>query len=178
MLPVPPTLGKQIMLSSTEHQIELRAAIGTDLGSARHLAMHLFGSDDDELAIDMLGEIANIFMGTLKAEFSSASLAITGGLPADLDPEQVLRPSVIFNHQESFMLVLDTARIVVHLGMRAKANVFLPPLSLAEGMILAKDLHNGRGMLVLSKGTRLSMTMVEKVRCITSPVSRIEVMAP
>lgn len=170
-----PSHGKQIILASAEHQLELRAAIATDLQSARSLAMHLFGSNEDDLALDMLGELANIFMGTLKTSFSEEGLAITGGLPEDVAAELVLRPSVTYKHQESFALMIETARLVVHLGLRSRTNVMRQASALVEGMVLAKDLMNTRGVLLLSGGTRLSASMIEKVKGAVAPNSMVEV---
>lgn len=167
-----------IILSNVEHQLEMRVAIGADRVSARGLAVHMFGSDEAELAVDLLGEIANVFMGTMKAAFSAESIAYTGGLPSPIGTGEVLRPGVTYPHQQAFVLLIGDAALTVHIGLRSKANVFLSPGKLCEGMVLARDVINARGALLLTGGTRLSLSMIERVRNGLPPTAQLEVMAP
>lgn len=168
----------RITLSSVEHQIELQLTIATDRVSARDLVVHQFGEDDPGLFGDLVGEMANIFMGALKTAFNTEHLPVTGSLPAAIEPREVLATGVTFKHQEAFILCLGAAHVFVHLGLRSKANVFLLPTALNEGMVLAKDLFNARGMMLLNGGTRLSLGMVEKIRGSVGPQTQVEVMAP
>lgn len=139
--------------------------------------MHLFGEGED-LVSDMLGELCNVFMGTLKSTLSAENIPYTGGLPSAVEPELILRPQVTYQHQSAFVLHLSDARLVVHVGLRSKANSFVPLKSLAEGMVLAKDVFNMRGVMLVTSGTRLSSSMVEKLRTNLDPKIKVEVMAP
>lgn len=167
-----------IVLSNVDSQLELRVAVGADHKSAQTLALHLFGPEETGLTDDLLGELANIFMGVMKTALGETSLAYTAGLPAPTAPEEVLRPAVTYKHQEAFVLLVNDAKVVIHLGLRSKANVFLSASCLGEGMVLAKHIHNSRGMLLLSSGTRLSLSMIERVRTAIEPKAQVEVMAP
>jgi CheY-like chemotaxis protein len=166
-----------ILLLDAQHQLELRVAVGADNDSARKLAIHLFGPDSEDLAGDVLNEVTNIFMGTLKTGFSAESFAFVSGLPAPVQTEHLLRPPVTFKLQEAFALTFADASLVVHLGLRSKANVMVTPSGLREGMVLAKDVLNARGMLLINGGTRLSLNMVEKLQAVLEPKSQVEVMA-
>jgi CheY-like chemotaxis protein len=164
-----------ILLSSVQDQLEVRIAVGAETASARQLAIHMFGPDSDDLATDMLGELTNIFMGALKNSFHAESLPFTGGLPAMIEPARLSEP---FKHQQSFLLGIDQARLVVHLGLRSKANVHLAAAALREGMVLAKDVFNARGLMLLAGGTRLSLNMIERLHNALAPKVLVEVMAP
>ena len=174
----PATHASCIMLSNVEHQLEIRIGVGADVASGKLLSVHMFGPEETDLVPDMLNEIANILMGTLKTAFSSESLAFTGGLPQPLNPEEVLRPTIMYGYQFAFAIQMAGATITVHLGIHSKANLFLPPAGLKEGMVLAKDVFNARGVLMLHAGTRLSQNMLGKIAEFLPEKTRLEVVAP
>jgi DNA-binding response OmpR family regulator len=174
----PPTHACTIALSNAQHQLEMRIALGTDDASGKHLAVHMFGPEGTDMIGDMMTELANNLMGTLKTSLSSESLAFTGGLPQPLDAKEVLRPSAVYNHQIAFAMRMADAAILVHVSIRSKANLFLRPAVLREGMVLAKDVFNARGQLMLHAGTRLSLNMVEKISGFMAEKSQLEVVAP
>lgn len=168
----------RIMLLNASDQIEFRIAVGADSHSARGLCMHLFGEDGEDLAGDMLSELGNILMGAVKTALSAESIPFTGGLPEAIEADHILRPTVTFKHQNALDLLMGDARVVVHLGIRSKANLFVTAAGLHEGMILAKDVFNARGLMVLNGGTRLSRNMIEQLEKFLPPKATVEVMAP
>ncbi len=172
-----PELACAIVLTSVEHQLELRIALGVDRTSARDLAMHMFGEVDDELAADMTCELSNIFMGALKTSFSSEEIPFASGLPQTIENERVLAPEATFRLQDTFALAIATSKIVVHLGVRSLAPLQVHLGRLEEGMVVAKDIFNARGLLLLSGGTRLSLNMIERMQNTLSKKLEVEVMA-
>lgn len=174
----PEGLGASILLLGAASELETRIAIAVDAQSASSLAMHLFGDHDAGLAQEVLNELTNIFMGTLKTAFSNENIVFTGGLPQAAPVGGVLRPPMPFRFQETALLEAGDARIVVAVGLRSRANVLVVAGELREGMVLAKDVANARGMLLLNGGTRLSAHMVERLRANVAARQEIEVMAP
>jgi DNA-binding response OmpR family regulator len=172
------SLGCAISLSHATYQLEARIAIGAEMKSARKLAMHLFGEEGDDLMGDMLNELANLFMGALKTSFSSENFAFTGGLPETVSPDYVVRPTATYKHQETFVLGIDDSRLLIYLGMRSKANTMLTAAGLREGMVVAKDVFNARGVMLVTSGTRLSLNMVEKLKQLLTPKHMVEVTVP
>lgn len=173
-----PSLGCAISLSHAAHQLEARIAIGADSRSARRLAVHMFGDEGDDLMGDMLNELANLFMGALKTSFSAESFTFTGGLPETISADYVLRPPATYKRQETFSMAIADSRLLVYIGMRSKANLFLASSGLREGMVVAKDVFNARGLMLVNGGTRLSLNMVEKLRSLLTPKHLVEVTAP
>ncbi|MEZ4221956.1 MAG: hypothetical protein R3B13_13570 [Polyangiaceae bacterium] len=153
-----------IVLSNPELQLEMRVALGVDAASAEALTVHLFGEDSAELEGDMLGELANMFMGGLKDGFSRESLAFTGGLPENFEPGAFLDYTKNCQIVEGFVLVAEGARIAIRVGVSSKKNQSVGAAGLREGMVLAKDVFNARGMLLVTAGTRLSSTMADRLR--------------
>lgn len=167
-----------IVLSNVQERVEVRIALGCDAASARHLATHVFGPDGADLGADMLTELANIFMGTLKSALNGETLAFTGGLPESIESDQILRPLVPYSRQQAFTLQAADATVLVHAGVRSKANLFVKVGKLKEGMIVFRDFYNARGLLLAQSGTRLSRTTIEKIGGTSPPATMLEVMAP
>lgn len=166
-----------ITLMNVEHELELRVAVGLNEASGKHLAVHLFGPEGEDLIADTLGEVGNIFMGTMKTAFTSDSLAFTGGLPEPIGTDLVLRPALTYKLQEAFSLTLVDSKLVVHLGLRSKANLALTALQLKEGMVVGKDVFNPKGLMMINAGTRLSANMIEKLKTALGPKQSVQVMA-
>ncbi len=172
------SLGCAISLTHAAQQLEIRLAVGADVRSARRLAVHMFGEEGDGLMGDMLNEVANLFMGTLKTSFSSEEIFFTAGLPETISGDYVARPPSTYKKQEAMALAIEDSRLTVYLGIRSKANQFLGASGLREGMVVAKDVFNLRGLMLVNGGTRLSLNMVEKLRHLLAPKQLIEVTAP
>lgn len=168
-------MGCSIMLSNVESELQLRIGLGVDAHSANDLTVHLFGEAGDDLAGDMIGELANICMGTLKRTFGDFSVSFTGGLPEKIANDLVLRPDETFTHQQAFAISVASAKIALHLGIISTSNTMKSIRALREGMVLAKDLYNARGILLVNGGTRLSSAMVDKLFRMLPPELEVEV---
>jgi CheY-specific phosphatase CheX len=174
----PQGFGCVILLSNVAQELEIRIGIAIDAAGALVLALNLFGEEGNDLAQDLLSELANIFMGALKSDLSAHSIAFIGGLPAATGPESVTRPPNVYQYQEAFRLIVQNRSLTVHVGLRSKANVRLTRAGLREGMVIAKDLCNAGGLLLIKGGTRLSETMIERLESQVGERETIEVNAP
>ncbi len=172
----PMGLASSVVLLNVQQQLELRIAVAASPSSAKALAMHLFGEDSTEMAEDMLSELTNILMGTLKAKFGAESISFAAGIPGKIGPAEVMQPKTTYQRQEVFQLSLLNEQVLIHLGVRSKANMLIAVPGLQEGMVLAKNVFNARGMLLLNEGTRLSTNMVEHIQSILPPKQMVEVM--
>ncbi|MFO0612810.1 MAG: response regulator [Polyangiaceae bacterium] len=164
-----------ILLSSAEHQFEMRVALSCDRAAASVLSQHLFGEDSEELQSDVLSELANISMGALKSSLGRESIALTGSLPQVIEPSNVDGFVAGCQRQELLSLGVQSHRVCVRVGLLLKRNVLVPAGSLVEGMIVAKDVFNARGMLLLAGGMRLSSTGAERLRLALPAKQPIEV---
>ncbi|MFO0556246.1 MAG: hypothetical protein U0271_48160 [Polyangiaceae bacterium] len=168
-------LARGIVLANVDQQLEVRVALATDAKSARTFTTHLFGEDSSDLEADMLGELANMAMGALKAAFAKESVPFTGGLPEALPPNRFLQFNAQCVHVEQFALAVHDARIFVRVGIHSKRNVLVGAPALQEGMVLAKDVFNAKGMLLLTAGTRLSATSADRLRQALARTQSVEV---
>jgi hypothetical protein len=166
-----------IQLISGAHGVQIRIGVGADNKSALLLASKLFGPDAKDLVDDMFGEVANVIMGGMKTHFSAENLPFTGGLPVPLPPRELTLSTTPFAHRHLFAIDIGGARLTLHLGMQSKASSSVPVGDLREGMIIARDIVNDRGLLLLKGGTRLSATMINKLTDLLPPRLSVAVMA-
>lgn len=167
---------RSVVLSSAPHSVDMRLVVGADHGSTHELARHLFGEADEGLVADMLGELSNIFMGALKTAFSGEEIQFTSGLPSAVPVGELMTPSFSFAQRHIVSIEVGSARICVSVGIRSNAPSVVPLSDVAEGMVLSKDVLSERGMLLVSSGTRLSETMIEKLRSLLPAKAPIEVL--
>jgi CheY-like chemotaxis protein len=172
-----PTVSTTISLANPQQQLELRVMLATGEASARTLCGHLFGEDNLELAADMLSELANTLMGSLKSSFAKDNVAFTGGIPKPGEADKFERWYGRCEHQQQFVLKTDDAEVLVRLGLRSKMNIIVPVSKLREDMVIAKDILHVNGSLILPGGTRLSATTAERVRKMV-PNASVELMDP
>ena len=78
-------------------------------------------------------------------------------------------------NQTFFALSLAGVKLSIHVGMRTKGNAIVKVLDLREGMVLAKDVHNARGILLVREKTRLSMTVIERIKKVLPQGHTLEV---
>ena len=126
--------------------------------------------------VDLMSELSNILMGAVKAEMGDDGLAFTGGLPEELSAEQVLASPAKYGAQTAFTLQSGESLLTIHVGVRSKGNIQLESDDLAEGMVLAKDLFNEQGLLLANGGTRLSTSMVKRLRGLIPHAKSVEIM--
>ena len=164
-------------LTSNAHGVQIRVAVGAARDGGEVLAARFFGNDSDELVDDMLAELSGVLAGALKAHFAAELLPFTPGLPLRIPPAEFLHPTTSFVHQHRFGFDISRGRVHVHLGMTSRATSTVQAGALHEGMILAADLFGDHGDLLLRRGTRLSASMVQRLRNLLPPRGNVQVMA-
>jgi CheY-like chemotaxis protein len=170
-------LASGIVLANVEQELEVRVALSTDHTSGGALAARLFGEGAPDLQADMLNELANMAMGALKAAFGRDALPFTGSLPAAIAPEALAEFGAACQRQQTFALVAEGARISVRVGIISRKNVVVAVAALREGMVIAKDVFNDEGVLLLTAGTRLSSSTADRLRAMLESRRSVEVAA-
>jgi hypothetical protein len=149
------------------HRLELTLAVAASSSSTIAIARALMGDPpptDAETLVDLLGEVVNIAMGSVKSIYGREGYVLTAGLPE----------KGAFGGRASFEKAHGVAQVnawkasgielVLGIGARVKGNAVVQASHLLEDMILARDLLNDAGVLILPKGTRLTATAVERLR--------------
>ena len=134
--------------------IEVRVAVG---GEVAALAERMFGEVPSGTHItDLLQEIVNVLMGSVKVELDEVGLRCTSGVPF------VIEPVECDHFPYAAHLSLDVG-VYIEISARERAPQVMRPEELREGMVLASDLIGERGTLLATAGTRLSQQMLGRV---------------
>ena len=164
-----------IQLANVERELKLYLSLGVSREAASVLSTHMFGEVSDELARDMLGELANISMGTTKALLAKSSIPFTGSLPEAIEPGQFVSFGAAGQRIEAATIVLQGVRVHLRIALASSQNITVTAAKLRQGMVLVNDVFNPRGVLVLVAKTRLSETAVARLQSVLPPTQSIEV---
>ncbi|MFO0565820.1 MAG: hypothetical protein U0263_09165 [Polyangiaceae bacterium] len=156
--------GAQIGLTDVEHNMELTIGVYSPEDSRRALATAFCGGDasmvDDEIMRDVMLELANSAMGTVKAEFAAEGFQFTAGIPKSVKHTKAKDASGV-QRALCFRCVEIDVRLVVE--MHRKERVHVLGNSLREGMVLAGDVLSDTGLLLARAGTRLTETAAQRL---------------
>jgi DNA-binding response OmpR family regulator len=165
-------------LSLAGEQAEVSLAIGVDGASAAALAEALLGSPDvDPAAIaDMMRELANVAAGAFKRMAATEGRVLTTGLPAESSAEMVRESASLARKQ--WVATVEGSPIVIRfeLQLRVREPKRVRVAGLREGMVLANDLRNPLGALLMPSGTRICESHVAGIRRQLGEEHSIEVM--
>lgn len=172
-------LGSSVVLLSWQAQLEVRISVNVDSQSAYRLVQRVLpGSTSAETAQTMLDELANLFMGALQGPLTNAGFSFTSGVPEPVPASAVLFPRAPYRFQHAALFDVEGAEIVAHVGMRSRANVRIEPRMVQVGMVLAEDVATLQGTPIAGRGTRLSASLVGRLRRDAVDRAEIEVLSP
>lgn len=161
----PVIMSADIPLSLPAEQLEFRISVGFDQGARAKLGEVLLGDPNapDAAMSDVVREIANTAGGAFKRAALSEGIALTTGLPTNqtgsrgaAEPTQGKVKPWIGRSDLGFGLSF-TAQILSRQNQRVTAH------TLREGMVIARDLKNEAGVLLVPAGTRLTSSTVERL---------------
>lgn len=171
--PIPPALRSgTIAMSLIERSVDIRASIVVDAEAERWLLAKLLpgAALTAEVVEDALREVANAAGAALKRTLK-ADANLTAGLPTNEPP--LARTSQEAYEWRRIEGVQGFAGVLLQSARKARAQV--KAAQLVEGMIIAADIRNDSGALLVAAGTRLTSTTVERVRSILGAAFTVEV---
>jgi len=154
--------GASMSLGLASEQTELVLNVAVSDCSLAALGKQLLGeSNADSAALDdMLRELVNTAGGAVKRACLDESITLTTGLPQN----QILDPRT---RKESQVWVTTTQQAGVKIFVWGEVLTLetrhVRATELTEGMILAKDVHQGSGVLLAPAGTRLTATTAARL---------------
>jgi DNA-binding response OmpR family regulator len=156
-----------IPLSLSSEHLEVRLAVGLATSASYMFAKEVLGGNSaPEALADALRELANVAGGAIKRAALSDGVTITIGLPSNDDLFASPNARRWSARSDSGLHVTFAA---VALDCRSRA---IACSDLKERMVVARDVRNAAGMLLLSAGTSLTATTIERLqRFLASNVS-------
>jgi DNA-binding response OmpR family regulator/CheY-specific phosphatase CheX len=155
-----------LTLSLAREQVELRLTVETDALSARSLAARALEGEeevDESMIHDLLGEVANTLAGAFSRAAAAEGMSFTAGLPVPASAASAPSTSAPVLSRWIGVAVGDI-QLYVSCVARVRPNIRVRTGELREGMILANDLTNESGALLVRAGTRLTTSTVNRVQ--------------
>jgi len=161
-----------IPMSLAGDQLEVRVSIVVDVSTLTWVRDALLGdaNANDEATDDALRELANTAGGAVKRAALAENITLTTGLPST-------DPSPLISDHPCWTLTLSggNASVVVVGEIRNRENQRVPASQLTEGMIIAHDVRNEGGILLVPAGSRLTDTTAAKLAKMLGPRFFLEV---
>jgi DNA-binding response OmpR family regulator len=150
-----------ISMSLPREQLELCISIGADPSTRCVLGQHLLGDADasEDALDDVMRELANVAGGALKRAAIPEGSVLATGIPVE-------GRSLPARENGTRMWAIPLggdAEVIVVGEVRRRVNRQIPARRLAEGMVVAGDVLNSAGVLLLASGTRLTATTAERL---------------
>jgi hypothetical protein len=166
-------LAATLPMSMPSAKLEVRVSIVADPGAQTFLARQLLQDENaaPDALHDMLGELANTAGGALKRAAIPEHATLTTGLPLTemLDQDGI-------EDARCWTLALDEhVSIGIVARIQRRRNIRVPAISVREGMVVVRDIRADSGTLLLSAGTRLTLTSARRLRALLSPNELVEV---
>jgi DNA-binding response OmpR family regulator len=162
-----------IPMSLAEEQLELRVSIVVDGQSSCWLRETLLGNPNaaNDAVDDALRELANTAGGAIKRAALGESVILTTGLPVS-----DVAAAVPARHA-CWSLALDGSlgSIALIAEIKRLQNQRILASKLTEGMILAHDIRNESGILLVAGGSRLTTTSANRLAQMLGPRFFLEV---
>lgn len=175
----PVVMSAEIPLSLPAEQLEIRLGVGFDKATRMKLGELLLGDPNapDASMADVVREIANTSGGAFKRAALSEGITLTTGLPTNSSQSQAslagesnhdkVRPWIA--RSDAGFGLSFTASIISRQNQRVTAH------TLREGMVLARDLKNEAGVLLIPAGTRLTSSTVDRLTKLLGATFLVEV---
>jgi len=165
----------ELPLTLPDEQIHIRIGFGVDAGSLAILQQTLLGGDTSiEGAADALREMANVAGGAIKRAALKQGIELTIGLPTSRnvmgDPGE--RRAWNLDGLSGISAGMRVACVAIASASQPKMVV---TKDLREGMVIARDVRNQMGMLIVPAGTNLTRTTVEQLGRLLDATATLEV---
>ena len=172
-------MGAQLPLTMVSECFEVHLAVAVDRPSLRALAGALLGDEEapESHVRDLLRELANVAAGSMKRAADEEGRVLTTGLPADGPPRDFRFPRAKAVRGWRALCGETGATLRFMAQYVTAENRHVPVAHLREGMVLAHDLMNPAGALLVRGGTRITEVHITQLPRMMGEATLIAVMA-
>jgi len=163
-----------IPMSLAGDELEARISVVVDAITLRWVKSALLGNANAsaDAVDDALRELANTAGGAVKRAALAENVVLTTGIPTSTD-----NASSHFEQHSCWTLAPEGSDCFVAVvgEIRQRANQRVAASQLTEGMVLAHDVRNESGILLVPAGSRLTSTSAIKLSALLGPRFFLEV---
>jgi len=162
----PADWGALVKLVDVEQELEVGAAVSADGENCAALCRAFLGEGTDEPAFfdDVVREVANMMMATLKTSFVDDGLALTSGVPETRGPEDIREALISYPARKTLVASGETFEFLVFIGVCMRPVMLRPVVEVCEGMVLAQDVEDADGVLTARAGTRITQGIATRIQ--------------
>jgi CheY-like chemotaxis protein len=167
--------GASIPMSIASERAEIRVSVVVERRLVKSLAGLLLCDENpsEDAVKDMIREIANTAGGAVKRAAELEQLQLTTGLPVD-EARGVTRREM--TRCWTATIEGTQAQIGIIGEVNRRANQRIPLGKVQEGMVVAHDLRNEAGALIMPAGSRLTLSSVTRMVGLLGPRFVVDVM--
>jgi len=161
-----PAVGAVVKLVDVEREVEIGAAVVAGVDHCAALSRVFMGEDiaDESFFADVVGELANMVMATLKSSFMADGFALASGVPATYCPRRIEADMKAYPGRKVLLARGDAFEFNIMVGVRLCPPTDQPAEAIEEGMVLAQDLRDPEGEFTARQGTRVTRGLAERIR--------------
>jgi CheY-like chemotaxis protein len=179
--PRPPLVCAEVMFSLAQEKAEVPLIIGVDAQSLSAISTAMLGEPEsnEETLREIVLEMSNVLGGAFKRKAVDEGRVFATGLPRQVSASAVPRLLEDCEGTRHWCVSSENEDVVVEVwaGARRRENRVVCVADLVEGMVLAADVLNPAGVLLLPAGARLTETTAERARALLNPAFVVEVAA-
>jgi DNA-binding response OmpR family regulator len=162
----------EVFMTDPERQLEIGVAVVMSGAATSSLAMAMLGESDIESGCALVLEGANVLVGAVKLVMAESGYDFAVGLPTQANLSDCRAAYDAHPVRQRFAFESSAFHVDVWLRISERRNTRLRGDKLREGMIIAEDVHDERGRLLIRGGVRLTQTTAERLAQL---LARVEV---
>ena len=167
-------------MTDATHGLELWATVSASPADAAGVASLILGEPSPSAtdAQEILAELANIVAGVAKSKFAPEGFGLTLSVPTQATPAHLTASTAKAFARKRVGVKVGSATVVVGYYVRGASAIDLRLDQLEQGHVLAEDLKNANGGMLLPACACLTETTIKRIRANLPPSTRVRVCAP
>lgn len=179
--PRKPTFCAELTFSLAQEKAEVPFVIGLDEKSLSAISSSMLGDAEptEETLLEIVLEASNVLGGAFKRRAVEEGVVFATGIPRRIAAADVPRSMDECEGVRHWYVSTQDDQVLVEVmaGARRRENRVVSVAELCEGMVLAADVRNPAGVLLLPAGARLTESTAERARSLLNPAFVVEVAA-
>lgn len=152
-------------MSDAVRQQDLGIAVHGSRVSLSAISEQLLGEPafDDPIMLDLAGELANLIGGALKGALLPEGWCLTSRTPRTVDVSRLGALAARYDTAVTFAFRSGHIEVGVVVATGARTNLRVKSRSLEEDMVVAKEVRDASGVVLVKAGVRLTASLIARV---------------
>lgn len=152
-----------LTLAAPADGLEVGVGLTLSAHAAAAISLQMIGEADESLQRDLGAELANVTAGVLKQHLGTEGRAVSLRIPKHQSAREFEAAWRGYDERRVLEGRIEGHAFAVACGVRWRGTRSVVARELREDMVVAEDLRNPSGALIVASGTRLTSTMAERL---------------